>query len=374
MNTSQKQITNLIQLNNLQAQYESLASQIDKSVLRVLKSGWYIHGVELKEFESEFASYVGRRHCVGVANGTDAIELALRSVGVRAGDEVLTVSNAGMYTTAACRQIGAHPVYVDIDKETMVMSAESANDAMSRRVKAVVVTHLYGFVADVEQIRDAIGDPTVPIVEDCAQAHGARLGNKQAGSFGEASTFSFYPTKNLGAYGDGGAVLTDDDIISQRLRKLRQYGWNTKYNVDLPFGRNSRLDEIQAAILRINLPILNDWNKKRRRIYNVYREAAADTNLMFTHTADDRFVAHLCVVRCRDRDQMREFFYKESICTEIHYPVLDFQQPVMKSQPHRIVSSKNSEQVVREIFTIPCYPSMTEQEVDRVAQTIQLSS
>ena len=187
-----------IQLNNLQRQYESLELKINAVSLKVLGSGWYIHGTEVKEFESEFCDYVGRQHCVGVANGTDALELALRSVGVQAGDEVITVSNAGMYTTTACAQIGAQPVYVDTDAKTMVISATSVGNAMSDRVKAVVVTHLYGYVADVEQIRNSIGTHSVPIIEDCAQAHGALLRGRQAGSFGDAATFSFYPTKILG--------------------------------------------------------------------------------------------------------------------------------------------------------------------------------
>lgn len=360
-----------INLNDLRRQYKSLEPQIDTAALKVLKSGWYVHGEEVKNFESEFSQYVGQRHCVGVANGTDAIELALRSVGVKATDEVITVSNAGMYTTTACAQIGAQPVYVDTDEETMVMSAASAGNAMSARVKAVVVTHLYGYVADVEQIRAAIGDHRIPIVEDCAQAHGAVLRDRQAGSFGEVSTFSFYPTKNLGGYGDGGAVLTDDQIISDRLRKLRQYGWGAKYHSDVPFGKNSRLDELQAAILRVKLPSLHKWNAERRRIYASYKEAAIGTKLQFSHEPDDRFVAHLCVARCSERDHARQRFHDKSIGTEIHYPILDFQQPVMKSLPHRIVSFKTSEQMTKEIFTIPCHPNMTIQEINHVIETIQ---
>jgi dTDP-4-amino-4,6-dideoxygalactose transaminase len=362
-----------IQLNNLQRQYESLELKINAVSLKVLRSGWYIHGTEVKEFESEFCDYVGRQHCVGVANGTDALELALRSVGVQAGDEVITVSNAGMYTTTACAQIGAQPVYVDTDAKTMVISATSVGNAMSDRVKAVVVTHLYGYVADVEQIRNSIGTHSVPIIEDCAQAHGALLRGRQAGSFGDTATFSFYPTKNLGAYGDGGAVLTDDYSVSERLRKLRQYGWEAKYHTDLPFGKNSRLDEIQAAILRIKLPSLNTWNAERRRIYTLYREAASGTDLKFSHEADDRFVAHLCVVRCLNRDDARKWFNDKSISTEIHYPVLDFQQPTMKVLPHRISSFQNSEQATKEIFTLPCHPNMTDQEIDCVVDAIQTS-
>jgi aminotransferase EvaB len=371
MSKTQERLMNPINLNDLRRQYKSLESQIDLASLQVLKSGWYVHGTEVTNFESEFSDYIGRRHCIGVANGTDAIELALRSVGVKAGDEVMTVSNAGMYTTTACAQIGAQAVYVDTDKETMVMSAASAGDAMSGRVKAVVITHLYGYVADVQQIREAIGDDSIPIVEDCAQAHGARLGDRRAGSFGDAATFSFYPTKNLGAYGDGGAVLTDNQNISDRLRKLRQYGWGQKYHSDLPFGKNSRLDELQAAILRVKLPHLDEWNTERRRIYAAYREASVGTELNFAYEADEHFVAHLCVARCPRRDHARQRFHDKSIGTEIHYPILDFQQPVMKILPHRIASFKTSEQTTKEIFTIPCHPNMTSEEIDRVIDTIR---
>ena len=364
----------MIGLNELLRQYKSLESDVNAASTKVLQSGWYIHGTEVKNFESEFAGYVGRKYCIGVANGTDAIELALRAVGVQSGDEVITVSNAGMYTTTGCVQIGAKPVYVDTDPETLLMSATSVQDAMSSRVKAVVVTHLYGYVADVDRIRSAIGDLSIPIVEDCAQAHGAILRNQQAGSFGDVSTFSFYPTKNLGAYGDGGAVLTDNPTILDRLRKLGQYGWDTKYHATLPFGRNSRLDELQASILRVKLPHLDKWNSERRRIYAMYKEAAVDSNLIFTHTADERFVAHLCVVRCTDRDHARQHFHDNLIGTDVHYPLLDFQQPVMKTLPHRVASSRNSEKLMEEIFSIPCHPNMTSQEIDSVIKTINTSA
>jgi len=358
-------------LNDLGRHHASLREEVIAAATRVLDSAWYVHGGEVRGFEAEFASFVGRRHCIGVANGTDAIELALRALDVRPGDEVVTVANAGMYTTAACAQIGARPVYVDVDPETMTIDPAAVGAALSPAVRCVVVTHLYGYVADVEAVRRAIGNTGIPIVEDCAQAHGGRLRNRPAGSFGDLAAFSFYPTKNLGACGDAGAIVADDDNLVAKLVKLRQYGWGMKYHADLAHGRNSRLDEIQAAILRVKLPHVQRWNASRRRIYAAYQQAAAGTGLRLTHPDEERFVAHLCVARSRDREAVRSRLRAAGIDTDIHYPVLDFHQAAVAALPHRISSSRHTETVVREILTLPCHPDMNAEEVGRVCDTIR---
>lgn len=357
-------------LNDLRPHCALLRQEINEAVNRVLDSGWYVNGEELRGFEEEFAAFVGRRHCVGVANGTDAIELALRAMDIGAGDEVITVANAGMYTTTACMQVGAKPVYVDIDPETMTIAPEAVRDAITPAVRVVVVTHLYGQVADIDAIRRAIGSADVRIVEDCAQAHGARLGWRRAGSLGDIATFSFYPTKNLGACGDAGAVVLDDSGLAAKLMQMRQYGWKEKYHSECANGRNSRLDEIQAAILRVKLPRVDAWNSARRQIYAAYFQASVGTGLRFSHTADERFVAHLCVARSSRRQATRELFRSAGIATEIHYPVLDFDQRATQSMPHRIASKQHSEEAVREILSLPCHPAMSSDDVDRICGVI----
>jgi dTDP-4-amino-4,6-dideoxygalactose transaminase len=360
----------LLTLNDLRRQNRTLHREIAAATTRVLDSGWYVHGPELRAFEEEFAAFVSRRHCVGVGNGTDALELALRALDVGPGDEVLTVANAGMYATAACVQIGARPVYVDVEPATLTMSPAAARAAVGPLVRAVVVTHLYGYVADVDAIREAVGPTGPPIVEDCAQAHGGRLRGRPAGSLGDVATFSFYPTKNLGACGDGGAVVTDDGVAAARLTKLRQYGWGERYHAELSHGRNSRLDEIQAAILRVKLPHVDGWNAARRRIHAAYRAATRGTGLHLDHPDDERFVAHLCVARCRDRDAVRNRFREAGVATDVHYPVLDFRQAAVAELPHRVASAAESERAVREILTLPCHPDMTAAEIDRVREAI----
>jgi len=226
-----------IPVNDLKRHHDPIAGVLADAVDRVLRSGWYIQGREVAAFEEEFAAYCGARHCIGVANGTDALELALRAIGAKG--EVATVANAGMYSTTAILNAGARPIYIDVDPDTMNMNPA----ALRPEASAVIVTHLYGRLAPIDQFQCGI-----PIIEDCAQAHGIRLGD------GRVGCFSFYPTKNLGALGDGGAVVTSDYALAARVRALAQYGWTAKYVSSVPGGRNSRLDEMQAAILRAKLP------------------------------------------------------------------------------------------------------------------------
>ncbi|MBC7925708.1 MAG: DegT/DnrJ/EryC1/StrS family aminotransferase, partial [Bryobacteraceae bacterium] len=242
-------------------------SEVAAAVQRVLDHGWYVLGPELEAFENEFASYTGARFCIGVGNGTDALELALRATGVRPGSRVATIASAGMYATTAILACGAIPVWIDVQPGTSHMNLEQLSTARPD-LQAVVATHLYGQMEPMPEVLDAAG--SVPVIEDCAQAHGASLQGRQAGTWGIAGCFSFYPTKNLGAFGDGGAVITSDAEIAGTIRALRQYGWTAKYASSVQGGRNSRLDEMQAAVLRAKLPYLDRWNQRRREIAEAY--------------------------------------------------------------------------------------------------------
>ncbi|HSE66985.1 MAG TPA: DegT/DnrJ/EryC1/StrS family aminotransferase, partial [Gemmatimonadales bacterium] len=305
--------------------------------------------------------------CILVANGTDALELALRAIHVSCptGREVVAVPNAGGYATTACRQVGLVPVYADIEERSQLLAIESAVAALSGQTLAVVATHLYGGVVDVPALKRAMtmaGYGHVAILEDCAQAHGAHLGAAPVGSMGEIAAFSFYPTKNLGAMGDAGAVVTSDPGLAEAARKLRQYGWGSKYRVEMAGGRNSRMDEIQAAILDAMLPRLAGLNAERAQIHSRLRKAA-DVSLQFLDGGDGR-VVHLAVVRSRARDAFRRHLSERGIESDIHYPVLDCDQPGWAGLPMRMAPGgvPVARRGVDEIVTLPCFPGMTESE------------
>lgn len=290
---------------------------------RVIDRHWYVLGEEVKSFEEEFAAYVGVQHCISVANGSDALELALRSLGIKPGDRVVAVANAGFYGSTAIHAVGATPVYVDVDPDTLTLCTEALAAVIESKPAAVIVTHLYGQLADIEALVRIASDAGVPVIEDCAQAHGARRNGRMAGSFGTMACFSFYPTKNLGALGDGGAVVTNDAEMAGRVRQLRQYGWSQKYQVSLPGGRNSRLDEMQAAILRLKLPLLDGWNLQRRSIARRYNEAFAGLGMQLPVSLGEDYVAHLYVIRVRDRARFAAALKEQQIGTDIHYPIPD---------------------------------------------------
>lgn len=340
------------------------------AVERVLARHWYILGEEVTAFEREFSAYVGVDHCVSLANGTDALQLALRAVGVGPGDAVACVANAGFYGSTALHAIGAQPVYVDVDARTMTMDPTALQQALAQPLKAVLVTHLFGAMADIEAIARLAAAAGVPLVEDCAQSHGARHGARQAGSFGQAACFSFYPTKNLGAIGDGGAVVCRDAEVAARVRTLRQYGWSRKYHVDTPHGCNSRLDELQAAVLREKLPRLDGWNAARRSVAARYNAGFAGLPLQLPHSVGEDYVAHLYVLRLAQRDALRKHLEGRGIATDIHYPVPDHRQrayPLAGTAPVLPVT----ERAAGELLTLPCFPGMTEGEVDTVIAAVR---
>ena len=346
------------------------SSLTDRGIARVLSRGIFILGPEVKNFEKEFAEYIGSEFCIGTANGTDALEIALRACGVDMYKKVATVANAGFYTSTALHAIGAEPIYMDVDLKTRNVALESVRKVINEGVYAVVITHLYGLaVAETEAIIKLCHENDVIVVEDCAQAHGASIGGKRVGSFGHAAAFSFYPTKNLGAYGDAGAVVTSNKNIYEKAISLRSYGWSEKYVIDSQVGRNSRLDEIQAAILTELLPNLDKDNERRVEIANYYIRHIHNKDIQLPSHETASFVAHLFVLRSRYRDLLQRELAEHGIDSVVHYPISDNNQVLDKNKSSK-TQLKNTKILTQEILSIPCYPEMSDKELEYVTRTI----
>jgi dTDP-4-amino-4,6-dideoxygalactose transaminase len=348
---------------------EALRPELDAVVARVLDSGWYVLGEEGRAFEAEFAAYVGSRHAVGVASGTDAIELALRALGVGPGDEVVTQANTCVPTVSGIERSGATPVLCDVEEDGATMDVESLRAAIGPKTRAIVPVHLYGQCADVDAILGVAGD--IPVIEDCAQAHGAELRERRAGTIGALGCFSFYPTKNLGALGDGGAVTTDDDGLAEQLRLVRQYGQADRYH-HVQRGVNSRLDELQAAILRAKLPHLDAWNARRREIAAVYDDALRSTPARpLAQLPGRRHAFHLYVVDVPERDAFQAQLAEAGVGTLVHYPEPVHGHPPYRSLGHGPVSLEVAEQLAKRIVSLPLYPELEDAEVDHVAGVLR---
>jgi dTDP-4-amino-4,6-dideoxygalactose transaminase len=361
-----------IALNRPSLTYDALRGEIERTVQDVLSSGVWLNGRWTRRFAQEFAAWCGVEHCVTVANGTDALELAMRALKVAHGDEVITVANAGGYTTTACRLVGATPVWVDVRPDTLVLDPNALVDALSERTKLVVATHLYGILVDVAAVRavlDRVGRRDVRIMEDCAQAHGAARDGRRAGSFGDIAAFSFYPTKNLGALGDAGAVVTNNGELAQAVDCLRQYGFVERFHSRLAFGRNSRMDEIQAAILSVKLPHVDTWNRRRQEILRRYAEGIGRPCVV-VGARDPTHVGHPAVIRSPNRAAVMKALVDAAIGVDVHYPVLDCDQESQWGLAGRRMSLKQSALAVDEILTLPCYPGLPEADVDRVIATV----
>ena len=356
-----------IPINDLRRQYVRLEDDLRRAVFRVLDSGWYVMGNALREFEAAFADYCGVTCCVGVANGTDALEIAMRALGIGPGSEVVTAANAGAYGSTAVRLVGATPTYVDVDPDTLTLDAGGLATTITPRTRAIIVTHLYGRLADIDGVLEAAGKAGIPVIEDCAQAVGAMERGKRAGSFGAIGCFSVYPTKNLGAAGDGGALVTNDVKLAETIRRLRQYGWDRKYVVALPGGRNSRLDELQAAILTAKLPKLDSWNRRRNEIARTYSSTIAHPRIEVPKIDRERHVAHLYVVRSRLRDALQAHLAAQGIGSDVHYPVPDHRQPAFRDL-YASLTLPHTERASNEVLSLPCFPEMTDDEVTRVAE------
>jgi dTDP-4-amino-4,6-dideoxygalactose transaminase len=349
---------------------EHMRSELHAVMDRLVDGKQLVLGRMVAQFEESFAAYIGSKHCVSVASGTDAIEIALRALGCE-GREVLVVANAGGYGTISCLAIGATPVYCDIDPVTLLASIESIAARVSSNTAAIVVTHLFGLAIDCTLVDAAVKaklGKSIPIVEDCAQSHGAKVGNLRAGAQATVGCFSFYPTKNLGALGDGGAIVTSDATLAEHMRNLRQYGWTTRYLQERPGGRNSRLDELQAGFLSVFLPQLDERNAKRRAVMKRY-VASGVSAIHAQFAQSDQYVAHLAVCTVNNRDKFVENLTREGISTGVHYPNLDTDFPTTKHlSPAPLPVSEGAKS---RIVTLPCFPEMTEDEIDLVCAAIE---
>ena len=357
------------------AEYLAHKTEIDAAIARALESGRYILGAEVSAFESEWAAYVGVPHAVGVGNGTDAIELALRALDIGAGDVVITTSNTAVATVAAIELTGASALLVDVDEATLTMSSQRLEDALApknhRRVKAVVPVHLYGQPADINQIARIAAEHDLHVVEDCAQAHGATVDDRAVGTWGDIGTFSFYPTKNLGALGDGGAVVTNDNGLAERLRALRMYGWQERYISDSA-GMNTRLDELQAAILRVKLEHLDTANARRRAIAQRYHDSLGDLPLVLPAQQENvQHVYHQFVIRSPQRDTLRAHLASENIDTAVLYPLPIHEQPAYRGRIAIADDLHVTERAARELLCLPVHPTLSDSAVERVAGAIQ---
>ncbi|MBM3571112.1 MAG: DegT/DnrJ/EryC1/StrS family aminotransferase [Alphaproteobacteria bacterium] len=357
------------------AGYLAHKGEIDRAIQRCLDSGWYILGQEVAAFEREFAAYIGARHGIGVANGTDALVLGLRALGVGAGDLVATVSHTAVATVAAIELAGATPLLIDIDPDRFTIDPADLDAALRRhagQVKAIIPVHLYGQPADMPAIVALARQHGARIMEDCSQAHGAALDGRKLGLWGDLAAYSLYPTKNLGALGDGGVLTTDDDGLNQRLRMLREYGWRERYISDSA-GANSRLDELQAAILRVKLAHLEAENARRHQIAEAYDRALDNGPIKAPgRVAKASHVFHQYVVKTPNRDRFRARLKERGIATALHYPMAVHQQPAYRGRIALAPAAmKNTEAVLPHIVSLPMFGQMADGQVERVAAALK---
>ncbi len=348
---------------------QELRDELDAAIDRVLRASAFVLGEEVERFERDFAAYCGAEHAVGVASGTDAIAIALRAVGVRAGDEVITAANTCTPTIAGIEHAGAVPVLADVDAGTYTLDPAALERVATPRTRAIVPVHLYGQCAEMERILGFARAHGLKVVEDAAQAHGAEYGGARAGSLADAAAFSFYPTKNLGALGDGGAVLTSDGDVAERARRLRNYGERERHVSD-ERGTNSRLDGLQAALLGVKLAHLERWNERRRRLARRYDELLDDTAFHRPQEAGGRrHVYHLYVLRSRERDRVRAALHARGIETLVHYP-----RPVHRQPAYSELAPEGglevSERLCDEVLSLPLYPQLADAELEEVAAAL----
>jgi dTDP-4-amino-4,6-dideoxygalactose transaminase len=371
--------TSFILPSDLKANYAAYRDELREAALRVLDSGWYIGGSEVEAFETAFAAFAETDHAVGVATGTDAIILAIRACGIGPGDVVITVSHTAVATVAAVELAGATAALVDVDPDTFGMdpdalaaACESLADGHAGQLKAVLPVHIYGHPVDLSAIQGIVEEHNLILIEDCAQAHGARLKGQRVGSFGALGTFSFYPTKNLGALGDGGAIATNDPELAAQVRLLKEYGWQERY-VSHVAGMNSRLDPIQAAMLAVKLQHLDDENAKRREIAARYTAALADTPLILPACADNvEPVYHQYVVQHEQRDELQQFLRARNIGSLIHYPVPVHKQPAYEGRVELPAGPLTvTEGLAKRILSLPIHAQLTDEQFDRTVAAVR---
>ncbi|MCL4146463.1 UNVERIFIED_CONTAM: hypothetical protein GTU68_029417 [Idotea baltica] len=351
--------------------YLELQEKLDHAYYRVTSSGQYILGPEVEAFEDEYARYCETKHCISVASGLDALHLSLRALGLGPGDEVLVPAQTFIATWLAVSATGATPVAVDIDPERFTIDPAQVARAISKNTKAIVPVHLYGYPANMDSILSLAEEHELFVVEDAAQAHGARYNGQRVGSFGNAGAFSFYPIKNLGAFGDAGAITTNDDELADKLRLLRNYGSVSKHDHQV-FGLNSRLDELQAAFLRVKLSVLDSWNERRREIAGVYEQILSKDSAVGlpAKSEDVEAVFHQYVIRHPQRDELRAYLASLQIDTMIHYPQLPGQSGAYRELNWREHSSSKSKDSCCEILSLPISPHLTTAEAIIVAEAV----
>lgn len=361
----------MIKIFDLSARVSPFKTRINEATQRVVDSGWVVLGPENSKFEDEFSTYTGVRHVIGVANATDALLLSMRAMQQdKKQFKIASVGNASFYAATAARNAGAELVFMDVNPSTHLVRLHDVSQAIAEGADLIVATHLYGLaIPEIEEIANLCKLSGVSLLEDCSQAHGAMINGRRVGSFGDAACFSFYPTKNLGALGDGGAVATNSDQIAARVKQLRQYGWSSKYHVEYAGGMNSRLDEMQAAILLEFLPHLDEMNSRRRAIAAAYSAGISHPDITTPPVFGTESVAHLYVVRSSKRNALAAYLKANNIATDIHYPIPDHQQPIWRGQ-YSELQLVNTEQLAQEVLTLPCYPELPMEHVSKVIEVI----
>lgn len=357
---------------DLKAQYRALKPEMDAAIQSVLERSAFIMGKEHNEFEQAFAAYIGTKHCLGVSNGTDALELAIRACGLGPGDEIITVPNTFIATTEAISGAGVGLRWVEVDPRTYNMDPTKIEAAITARTKAILPVHLYGQPADMEPIMQIARKHGLKVIEDCAQAHGAKYHGQKVGVFGDVACFSFYPGKNLGAYGDGGAVVTNDDTIADRVKLLRNHGTREKYVHNIE-GYCRRLDNLQAAVLGVKLPHLDKWNQARRRAAALYDQLLKDVPGVVTPyvLADVEHIYHLYVVQVPNRDHVQGALKAEGIETGIHYPLPLHQQPTYAHLGYRPEDYSVSAFLGPRILSLPMFPEISDNQIQTVIEALR---
>lgn len=361
----------MILMNDFQAEPQSLRDAMAAASSRVIASGWYVLGPEVQNFEKQWATACGTEHCLGVANGMDAIELVLRALGIGPGDEVITTPMTAFASALAILRAGATPVFADIDAATGLLSPASVRRCVSPRTRALLLVHLYGQVQGLSEWADWCREAGIALVEDCAQAHLARWDGRAAGSFGIAGAYSFYPTKNLGAIGDGGAVVTQSAELAHRIAQLRNYGQSERYVHPL-VGMNSRLDELQAALLAERLRWLPEFTTRRRYVAAAYCDRLRNpaVQLLAAPSQDEAHVHHLFVVTCNSRDALSAHLKQQGVQSLIHYPIPVHQQTPCLSTLRDPQGLPAAESHAQRCLSIPCHPQLSESDIDRVVDAV----
>jgi|SRR5579859_54332 len=359
-----------VPLVDLKAQYDLIGVEIEQALADVIQRSDFIGGRDIRLFEQEFAAYCEATECVGVGNGTDALYLALRSLGIGHDDEVITVAHTFIATSEAITMTGAQPIFIDIDPGTMLLDPQRIEAAITPRTRGIIAVHLYGQPCDMDMINKVAHKHGLKVIEDAAQAHGARWRGRRVGTLGDVACFSFYPGKNLGAYGDAGAVVSDDIDLMRRVRMTANHGRTTKYEHDFE-GINSRLDTIQAAVLRVKLAYLDQWNAARRAIAEHYLAELANARLELpeVHPAAES-VWHLFVIRVPEREAMQAALAAEGIATGIHYPVPLHRQPAYRNRSNSMGRLTNTERVADSVLSLPIYAELSADQIERIVKVV----